>query len=339
MRWLAKAALLKALDAVPGGDDGHYLLQRRVTRSLPPPDEVLVRKARRAPRHLERFERHGGGRSPADAVVYEFGAGWDLTGPLVLWALGVEHQILVDVRRNARGGLVAHTVDRLDERHDAFERALGRPLRRPGGPLRSLAELEPRFGIRYLAPVDARATGLPAASVDLVTSTNTLEHVLVDDLPPLLRECRRLLRPDGVMSVRIDMRDHFADSDPAVSPYNFLRFSETRWQLLNSRLLHQNRLRRSDYLALFAAAGLDVVEENTTGPTAAGLAALERLPLAEPFRGRPLADLAVRRVAWAARPRGDSPDALEELEGVGRRGGTGIGFRAAAHRGGLGGDR
>jgi SAM-dependent methyltransferase len=339
MRWLAKAALLKALDAVPGGDAAHYPLQRHVTRSLPPPDNVLVRKARRAARHLERFERHGGGHSPADAVVYEFGAGWDLTGPLVLWALGVERQIIVDVRRNARTGLVAHTLGRLDELHDTFERALARPLRRPGGPLRSLAELEPRFGIRYLAPADARATGLPAASIDLVTSTNTLEHIPVDGLPLLLRECRRLLRPDGVMSVRIDMRDHFADSDPAVSPYNFLRFSEKRWRLLNPRLLYQNRLRRSDYLALLAAAGLEVVEENATGPTDEGLAALERLPLAEPFRGRPLADLAVRRVAWAARLRAGSPDALEELEDVGRRGGSGVGPRAAAHRGGLGGGR
>ena len=67
---------------------------------------------------------------------------------------------------------------------------------------------------------------------------------------PLLAECRRLLRPDGAFSSRIDLSDHFAHFDRSLSPYNFLRYSDRAWGLANSSLLHQNRLRRPDYVRI-----------------------------------------------------------------------------------------
>ena len=60
---------------------------------------------------------------------------------------------------------------------DSLDCSRSSGLRDPGGPIASLEELEARFGIRYLAPRDARATALPAGSVDFVSSTSTLEHV------------------------------------------------------------------------------------------------------------------------------------------------------------------
>ena len=331
---------MQALSALPRGEEAHYVLQRYVARSLPVPDSAFLRKARRAARHLGRFEQHGPRRDLADVVHYEFGAGWDLIGPLTLWTLGIERQILVDIRPNGRRELVADTVARLEERHDELERELGRPLRRPGGRVRSLADLEPRFGIRYLAPRDARSTGLPDACVDFVSSTNTLEHVPADDLRPLLRECRRLLRPDGVMSSRIDLHDHFADRDPAISPYNFLRYRERTWRMFNSALLHQNRLRRPDYLEAFATAGLTVVAEEAATPTEADLAALAEVRPAAEFRGYAFEDLGVKGLFLVAQPAAArSPDALEELEDLGRRSGTGVGPRAVPHGGRLGDQR
>jgi SAM-dependent methyltransferase len=335
VRWLAKAALVK-LGSLPGAAGPHYFVQRHVTRSLPTSNRVFLRKARRAARHLEVFETHGPRRPLERCVHYEFGAGWELIAPLVLWSLGIERQILVDVRPNARLELVAHTVARLDKRHKRLSRKLGRPLRRPGGPLRSLEELERRFGIRYLAPWDARSTGLPAGSIDFISSTSTLEHIPAEDVAAILAECRRLLRPDGILSCRIDLADHYSYADDRISPYNFLRFAPRTWRLLNSRLHFQNRLRRSDYLALFAAAGFDVVAEAVGSPTDERLAALRQLPLAEPFRGRPLEDLAVLGLRLVARPRATgSPDALEELEHVDRRDGPRIGLGARSGARGL----
>jgi len=302
MRWLAKALLQKSLSALPQAERANYVLQRYVTHSLPGPTAGFQRRFRRAVRHLDAYEEHGPGRPLAKAVFYEFGAGWDLAVPLSFWTLGVERQILVDLHPNVHIGLVNVSIERL--RSLPSERT----LREIGGPIGSLEELEPRFGIRYLAPCDARATGLPATSVDVVTSTSTLEHIPEDDLVPLLAECRRLLRPDGVLSSRIDLSDHYSHFDDSLSPYNFLRYSDRRWNLLNSSLLHQNRLRRPDYVAAFEQAGFAVVGEKPWRPDVA-------LPndLAPRFRSYEPEDVAVVGLRIVAVP---SPDALEEGEHV-----------------------
>ena len=232
----------------------------------------------------------------------EFGAGWDLTIPLTFSALGVERQVLVDIHRHVNLELVNGTIRRLRRRQAALERVAGEPVRSVGRPIRSADELASRFGIEYRAPCDARATGLPTGSVDFISSTSTLEHVPEGDLVSILAECRRLLSPDGVLSCRIDMRDHFSYSDPTVSPYNFLRYSARRWRLLNSRLLYQNRLRLPDYLRALEEAGFDIVSVDAETPGPQERAALGRLRVAAPFRQYAEEELTVGTAFVVARP-------------------------------------
>lgn len=306
VRWVAKALLQKGLSGLPQPERANYLLQRHVTHSLPVSEQGFRRRFRRAVRHLEAYEEHGPGRPASEAHFYEFGAGWDLAGPLAFWSLGVGRQIVVDLRPNVRLPLVDGSLERLR----AIGAATGRELRDPGpASVDSPADLEHRFGIRYLAPCDARATGLRAGSVDFVSSTSTLEHVPADELVPLLAECRRLLQPDGAISCRIDLSDHFSHFDSTLGPYNFLRYGERTWGLLNSGLLYQNRLRRPDYLRAFAEAGLMVVAERVWRPQE------PRLPddLAPRFRAYGADDLAVQKLRLVARP---LPHALEEREHV-----------------------
>jgi SAM-dependent methyltransferase len=302
MRWLAKAFLQKTLSALPQAERANYVLQRHVTRSLPGPEAGFRRRFGRAVRHVEAYSEHGPERPLGEAMFYEFGAGWDLAVPLSLWALGVERQILVDLRPNVRIELVNTSIARLGRLVSK------RGLRDPGGTISSVEELEPRFGIRYLAPLDARATGLRPGSVDFVTSTSTLEHIPEEELVPLLAECRRLLRPDGAVSSRIDLSDHFSHFDHSLSPYNYLRYSDRTWRLVNSELLHQNRLRRSDYVSAFDQAGLTVVAERTWQPNV-------DLPedIDSRFRDYYPEDLAVLGLRLVAVP---SPDALVEPENV-----------------------
>jgi SAM-dependent methyltransferase len=233
--------------------------------------------------------------------AYEFGAGWDLIGPLAFRMLGVERQVLVDIRPSLRAELVEDTLRRFAELHPELERRAGRPLEPLGRPHGSpLPELLERFGIEYLAPCDARATGLPAASFDLISSTYTLEHVPPDDIVAILRECRRLLAPGGVLSCTIDLQDHYAFDDSRISVYNFLRYSERTWRLVNSSLHHQNRLRMPEHLALFAAAGLTVLDVRADTPETAraDLAAVPVHP--EIARRHAPEDLAVTSIVVAA---------------------------------------
>ena len=268
MRWVAKAALQRGLGVLPHGERLNYLFQRHVARSLPGGEPVVRRKLARARQHLEAF-----GRPAEDAVFYEFGAGWDLAIPLSYAALGVGRQVLVDIRPSARVELVNETLALLE-----------REVRSVGGPVSSLAELEERFGITYLAPRDARATGLEAGSIDFITSTDVCEHIPEADLAQIFRECKRLLKPGGTISCRIDLQDHYAYFDPSLSRYHFLRFSDRAWSLVNSPLHFQNRLREPDYRRLVEEAGLEIVSWTPSGPSDEGLAELEAMELAPRFR-------------------------------------------------------
>jgi SAM-dependent methyltransferase len=287
MRWVAKAALQRGLGALPQGERLNYLFQRHVARSLPGGEPVVRRKLARAKQHVEAF-----GRPVEDAVFYEFGAGWDLAIPLSYAALGVRRQVLVDIRPSARVELVNETLALLEA---IEERSLG-------GPVSSLGELEQRFGISYLAPRDARATGLEAESIDFITSTDVCEHIPEHDLAQIFRECKRLLRPGGAISCRIDLQDHYAYFDSSLSRYHFLRFSDRAWGLVNSPLHFQNRLREPDYRRLVEEAGLEVVSWAPSGPSKEGLAQLGGLELAPRFRnGYTREQLGVTVLSFVAR--------------------------------------
>lgn len=308
MRWLVKAGLQKVLSALPGGAGANYALQRYATRSLPRSEASLRRKLRGAHRHLGAYLEHGPQRPLQEAVFYEFGVGWDLAIALSFWQLGVNRQILVDVRPNLRLELANTTLRLLQGLRPELEEELGGALREPPvTAVASVAELEDRFGIVYLAPVDVRATGLESRSVDFVSSSNTLEHVPEAELVPILAECRRLLRADGLVRCRVDLRDHHSYFDRNLSPYNFLRFSKRTWRLVNSSLMYQNRLRARDYHEAFVDAGFEIVVANTGRARDAELDQLRGLRISRELRGRySLDELAAPWVTLVARPAGNA---------------------------------
>jgi SAM-dependent methyltransferase len=307
VKWLAKAALQRGLGALPQGERLNYLFQRHIARSLPAGESVFRRKFARALQHLRAYEEHRPAAPAADAVFYEFGAGWDLAIPLSYAALGVGRQVLVDIHPSARIELVNDSLAAFERLWDELEQEAGRELRPLGGAVGSLVELEERLGIAYLAPRDARATGLPDESIDFVSSTDTCEHIPADDLARIFRECRRLLRPGGAFSCRVDLQDHYAYFDPTLSRYHFLRFSDRAWRLVNSPLHFQNRLRAPDYLRLVRDAGFELLAERPSGPSEEGLEELRALPLAARFRnGYTSEELGVTVLSFVARRAGVS---------------------------------
>ncbi len=296
-RWKAKAALQTVFSRVPGGEALNYLCQRRIFRNLPISDDTFRATAQNARRHLENLTKYG--TVPVnEATFYEFGAGKDLVIPLAYYCLGVREQLIVDIRDLAREELLLDAIRRLRARvvpdlarsPDAALAVSGRQQR--------LAAL----GITYRAPCDARATGLADASVDYITSTSTLEHIPPTDIRLILRESRRILRPEGVMSMLIDYQDHYSYADSSISAYNFLRYDEREWARWNPSLQYQNRSRHSDYLEMFEAEGFEVVAEETVGGTPADLDTIAELPPAALFRERDPQDLATRLAFVTLKP-------------------------------------
>jgi len=187
-------------------------------------------------RHLEDFR--GG-------VAYEFGTGGELLAPLLLSRAGAERVYACDRARIA-------TVERVNS-----------IIRQIGGPeLTTLEDLSRLYRIEYRAPASATDTGLPAGSVDFVYSTDTFEHVRPSDIGAILRECLRIAKKDAIFSFGIDYHDHYVDSDPRVSPFNFYRYGDAVWRFLNPSLHYQNRLRHSDFVRAFTDLGLHVVVDD-----------------------------------------------------------------------------
>ncbi|HEV3112920.1 MAG TPA: class I SAM-dependent methyltransferase [Candidatus Binataceae bacterium] len=290
MNWKTKAIVQRCLSRCPFGVQANYLLQRYVSRSLPIDHHTIKQMADIAAMHLEALSEHSL-TAPRDARCLEIGAGTDLTLPLLFYAHGVNHHTTLDIAPLARRFLVNSSIVSL--------RSIDLPLaRRPDSPIEPTtllkAGLRERYGITYMAPCDARRTLLPAGSFDLITSTDTLEHIPAVDIPLILKECRRLLAPAGLLSLYVDHRDHYSYADSGISVYNFLRYSDAAWSRFNSSLQYQNRQRHPDYLEAADSCGFRIVKERRFGPSAADLCCLTQLELDPKFHKYALDDLGVQ---------------------------------------------
>jgi SAM-dependent methyltransferase len=284
VHWKTKAKLFRLFDTVPLGHVAHAFAQQHVTRTLPRPLSEFPRYLQQLDSHIAAFKRHGA--AIVGARYMEFGAGWDLFYPLGFCAAGVREEYVFDLTAHARLRWMNHVI-------------VG--FRQAGSPhfIRTLPELESiaglaTMGVHYLAPADARATGLADASIDLASSTSVLEHVPPADIASILRELKRICRPGALLSMLIDYEDHYGQRKGDAGIYNFLRFSDREWRKYNTSSHFQNRLRHSDYAALFAASGFETLEVEPLRPDD-WREQLARIDLADRFRTYELDDLGISR--------------------------------------------
>jgi SAM-dependent methyltransferase len=144
----------------------------------------------------------------------------------------------------------------------------------------------------YRSSEAIEATRLPDDSFDIIYSHACLEHVL--DPARAVASISRLLKPGGVTSHQIDLRDHRDFS----RPLEFLRWSARVWKLAHSHTGYTNRWRRSDWTAAFADAGLDVISAVSTHEERPEL--LDRTRFHASFASRDVDDLACTGVLIAA---------------------------------------
>jgi SAM-dependent methyltransferase len=220
------------------------------------------------------------------ADILEFGSGWLPIIPLLYTLAGARRLILTDIERLMDDRTTARARHLVEGRLAEVAAA----LQTPEPDLR--ARLAEPFTPDYLVPWDAHRH--PAASVDLVVSRAVFEHVPPPALRDFIAAFGRILRPGGTMCHTIDNSDHWEHLDKTRSRIEFLRHHDgPLWRLatLNPQD-YQNRLRHSDYLALFDELGWSpLIADGTPDPKC--LADLKTLPLAPAFAGRDPADLAI----------------------------------------------
>jgi hypothetical protein len=280
MNWKMKCLALHALAHMPGGTAVHGLLQKKVTgRYL---DDLT-------PDFLAAYEYHVRNflslPVPAEANALEFGAGRNLLTPLLLSAAGARVVFAYDIEPLASVEHVNHVIRQL------------RSLRSPGinQEWREVAnvntDLRRLYRIEYRAPGDARTTGLPPKSIHFVCSTSTLEHIARDDIVAIIRESSRIVAPAALLSFIIDYHDHYATADRRITRFNFYRYPRSIWRWFNPSNHYQNRLRHSDYEALFEGGGFAAIENRSIIPEGSE-DQLRSIRLSPEFHGYSLQDLA-----------------------------------------------
>ena len=95
---------------------------------------------------------------------------------------------------------------------------------------------------------------IPDESIDIIFSQAVLEHIRKKDFLPTLKELHRIIKPKGINSHEIDLKDHLGGS------LNSLRFSDLIWEsnFFAKSGFYTNRIRFDEMLFLFRKAGFQV---------------------------------------------------------------------------------
>lgn len=159
----------------------------------------------------------------------------------------------------------------------------------------SPAQLLEKINVKYLAPADAAASGLPDGSIDFYFSTDVLEHIEPPALRSIMRESTRLLSPSGIAIHFVNTTDHFSHQDEQIPSNNFLKFSESEWdKIAGNEFSYCNRLRPSVYRDIFAESGLQVDRWDVDIDERAVAALDGELQVHADFSAYPAEDLATR---------------------------------------------
>ncbi|HET8924030.1 MAG TPA: methyltransferase domain-containing protein [Candidatus Acidoferrum sp.] len=234
------------------------------------------------------------------ARTLEVGTGWIPTLPLGMHLLGAQVHTYDHVR-HLRTVNLAKLVDLYPEYLLTLAEAAQCDAALSEGSLRdfksegSAASLDDwfrPFGVHYHAPGDASQSGIPDSSLDLYFSVAVLEHVSKTAIKAMLGEAHRILRSGGLTYPVIGMFDRYTNVDPSITRVNFLKFNELTWRLIGqNKINYHNRLRESEFIALFEEAGFEIVDRRSEVDEPS-LKALETMRLAPKYRCFDKRDLA-----------------------------------------------
>ncbi len=193
------------------------------------------------------FQRTEFSKKKGGFVALELGPGDSFVSAIVANAYGASKCYMVDAGNFAVNDIKVY--QRLMENLQSVEVDV-----RVAVDSASIEDLLERVGGIYLTNGLQSLRSIPDDSVDFIWSQAVLEHVRLGDFNEMMYELRRILRPNGVASHRVDLKDHLGGA------LNNLRFStkvwESKWMAKSG--FYTNRIRYSDMTDRFENAGFSV---------------------------------------------------------------------------------
>ncbi len=306
MKWTLKAIVQKTISYLPFSEKINYLFQKNVTKGVNLTDAYFIQRLILAKDHFNAYLNFS--QNPIPQTCLELGTGWYPIVPICFFLAGSEKIYSVDITFLTSKERIRATVDMFIKAQKANELEKYIPINK----LRfeklvdisknydklSLENILEQLHLVYLIE-DARKLSLLDNSIDLVNSNNTFEHIYPQILIPILKEFKRVVsKSQGVQSHFIDMSDHFAHFDTSINIYNFLKFSESQWKLIDNSIQPQNRMRIDDYKKIYADLSIPIDSENFREGR---LEELKTINLSEPFKSKPMGVNAISHCHFISR--------------------------------------
>lgn len=303
MKWQTKAKIMKACALLPEEIGIYRSIQKIFGRLNSNPMSRIINQVEMAQWILAI------GRKVAGKTFLEVGTGHNLIVPIGLFLTGAKKVITVDIHRRLDFGILKKSLVWMAKNRDTlashyagvtekahFDERFYLIDRLADKPEKFLAETN----IQYLAPVDATNTELQDASLDYHISNTVFEHIPKEILEGILFEAKRVLESDGMALHFIDLSDHFQHQDKRINRINFLRYSETEWnQIGGNQFAYCNRMRASDYLALFKRCRFDIRSIETKEDEEASQNPKDGFVVDSMFRNKSIDDLCTTQLRIA----------------------------------------
>jgi SAM-dependent methyltransferase len=211
------------------------------------------------------------GFNPTEKVFLEIGTGYVPIIPISYWLMGAKKVITIDINPYLKDELLFESIDFICNNQkqvislfgdflvtERFNKLVEANHRSEFDPDHFLSMMN----IQYISPCDASKTNFPSQTIDICTSYNVLEHIPPSVIQSIVIEGRRILTKDGLMVHKIDYSDHFSHTDKNISPLNFLKYSDYKWnKFAGNRYMYMNRLRHDDMKDIFLTNGYTLIDE------------------------------------------------------------------------------
>ena len=278
MNFKYKWLLQSVFSALPNSEGLNYFAQKHLTKNLPLSEEDYRIKVEQALAHHNTFKKYAD--VAVDSNVYEIGCGWHLTMALTFSTLEYSDIKALDVKNHVRKELVNSII-----KHMKWDEVLPVSSFEFDKSSNLKEKLLSEYRINLLAPCDSANTGLEGESIDFIYSQEVFEHIPPFLFPDIMKECHRVLKDDGVVSIFINYADHYCSIDDSINEYNFLQYSEKKWKKYNPSLHYVNRLRHVDFVNIFKNAGFEIIEETIFRPDK-WESKVKNFPFAEEFTSK-----------------------------------------------------
>lgn len=267
MHWKLKASLQKVLHFTKIGDKLNHIpatLQKDYHKN------VMIYQAHECLRKFD--ETTIVFNSDKKMTALEIGTGYSLVSPIVLYLLGFDKIVTVDISKDVSIKTFQKQIQHIEKEgflvkiseRGKFSLTEIQEKVQQMQSFQTLGKLLEYCNITYIPKYTLHNIEDISNSFDYICSQVVFEHIPPEFLQQLFKKMKVWLTEDGFAVHTINFIDHFANpgffQDKNISEFNFLKYSDKTWDFwAGNDIAYTNRLSYIYYLELCEAYDLEVI--------------------------------------------------------------------------------